>query len=306
MQSVPTAVALVTSLAFPDLAPDDRPLLTALEALGLRGVPLVWDDPTVDWSRAGVTVVRSTWDYHHRLVEFLAWAERISPMTSLLNPAELLRWNTHKSYLRDLAGRGVPVVPTAWLPAGGEASLADLLSSRGWSTVVVKPAVSASAHGTMLVPLGSVEAGQAHLSTLLPTCDMMVQPYYSSVESYGERSLIFIDGELMHALRRTPVLTQQPDRQAGPDYRDPAGDEVLLARQVLLAVGQDVLYARVDIVRDETGAPCLMELELVEPMLFLVNAPRAVERFAQAIATRVAAARRTGGSSTQPLKNKGR
>src|SRR5207248_10238751 len=135
----------------------------------------VWDDPGVDWHGIKVSVVRSTWDYHHRLDEFLAWAERVATLTRLWNPVEVLRWNTHKSYLRDLAARGVPVVPTILLEAGSTVDLATLLARAGWQEAVIKPAVSASAHETIRASLEGLAEGQAHVNRLLPAHDLLVQ-----------------------------------------------------------------------------------------------------------------------------------
>ena len=192
-------VALVTSSEFPKLSQDDQLLLTALVERGLNAVPAVWDDPGVDWSSFAMCVLRSTRDYHHRLQEFLSWVEHVATVTSLWNPLEVVRWNTHKSYLRDLEQRGVPIVPTVWLAAGTQADLRRLMAAEGWRRVVVKPVVSASAHETILVSEESLDKGQGHIERLLPTTDLMVQPFIESVRGEGERSLMFIDGEFTHA-----------------------------------------------------------------------------------------------------------
>jgi hypothetical protein len=278
-------VGLVTSAAFPDLIPGDRLLLDALTRRGLEARPVVWDDPGVDWRALKVSVVRSTWDYHHRLGEFLAWAERVATLTRLWNPVEVLRWNTHKSYLRDLAARSIPTVPTILLKAGSTVDLASLLARAGWQEVVIKPAVSAAAHETIRAPLEGLKEGQAHVDRLLPAHDLLVQPYMRSVSEHGERSLIFIQGELTHAVRRSPVLEIGHARAWEEIARvAPAPEEIELARRAVQAAGAPLLYARVDIVRDDAGSPLLMELEVVEPYLFFELAPEAAERCAGAIA----------------------
>lgn len=281
--TAPIDVGMVTCAQFPDLVDDDQALANALIARGLVARPLVWDDPDADWSSTRMCIIRSTWDYPQRREEFLAWAETTSMLTSLWNGPEVVRWNTHKSYLRDLEHRGIPITPTAWLPAGSQAGLARLLAERGWDRAVIKPAVSANAFATIITARGATGEGQAHLDKYLPSLDMMVQPYLASVESYGERSLVFLDGELTHAARRVPVLIETPDWTADHRYVEPAEDEVNLASRVLRAVDMPILYARVDIARDDAGSPLLMELELVEPSLFLRKAPHAVSRFADAI-----------------------
>src|SRR5690349_15119149 len=105
-------VAFVTQAGLPEGSSEDQRLIPALAAYGVRAGFVVWDDPAVDWAAPAVCVVRSTWDYFHRRDAFVAWAERVAGLTELWNPAPVLRWNTHKRYLADLAARGVPVVPT--------------------------------------------------------------------------------------------------------------------------------------------------------------------------------------------------
>lgn len=279
-------VALVTYSELPGLAADERLLVDALARLGLTAGPVVWDDPSVDWASAGMCVIRSTWDYHHRLDEFLAWVERVASVTSLWNPAEVVRWNIRKTYLRELSEKGVSIVPTLWLERDSHADLAEIMSAHGWHSVVVKPVVSASAYGTVLVTGESLEGGQAHLDRLLAERDMMVQPFISSVETYGEHSLMFIDGQFTHSVRRTPAVGRDRSKHGKALLIETPRNAISFATRVLGAAAYPTLYARVDLVRDEEGALCLMELELVEPSLFLEQAPEAVERLAEAIAAR--------------------
>lgn len=279
-------VGLVTYAEVPEGSRDDQRLIPALAELGLRARFVVWDDPTVDWAEPMVCVVRSTWDYLHRRAAFVAWAEHVAGVTDLWNPAPVIRWNTHKGYLRALAARGVPIVPTVWLAAGSRADLAGILADRGWAQAVIKPAVSADAFGTSIVTGASLPDAQAQLDALLRDRDMMVQPFLASVGSYGERSLLFIAGELTHAVRRSAPEGYGPHFAGDCPPVVPAADEVALARTVLAAVDMPTLYARVDLLRDDAGAPCLLELELVEPSLFLAQAPHATARLAAAIAER--------------------
>jgi hypothetical protein len=279
-------VYLVTYSELPYLSDDDRLLLDELRSLGVRAESAVWDDPAVDWVAARAAVVRSTWDYHHHHGRFMEWIERAGALTRLFNPPDTLRWNSHKSYLADLEAKGVPVVPTVWLSAGTQASLSEIMSSRGWTQAVVKPTVSASAHETWRVRLANAEKAQSRLDRLLAERDVMVQPYLPSVEDPGERSLMFVEGQHTHTVRRiSPLnLDEGEDTEARPVEPDP--DEVALAYRVLHAAGKLTLYARVDLARDEQGTPRLMELELIEPSLFLKHAPAATRMLAAAIARR--------------------
>jgi hypothetical protein len=246
----------------------------------------VWSDPSFDWSRPRLCVIRSTWDYHERHAEFMVWAERAASVSRLWNPIEALRWNTHKSYLRDLAGRGIPTVPTEWLYAGTTANLQELLGRRGWQRAVLKPAVSASAYSTIIVDGDNISEAQDLADRLLPSRDLMLQPFIESVETHCERSLIYIDGAFTHAVRRPSVLTD-PHYSGKYAAVEPAADEPAFGAEVLRAAGSPTLYARVDVVRDGEGKLCLMELELVEPSLWLAYSPVAVDRFAQGIIARL-------------------
>ena len=278
-------VALATYSLLPGLDADDAPLIAALVARGLSVRPVIWDDATFDWSQARVCVVRSTWDYSERRDEFVGWAERISGVTRLFNAAEVIRWNTHKGYLRDLAARGVPVVPTEWVAKDGHLDTTALFRERGWTDAVIKPAVSANARGTFRV---TAATAQAQLDASVLSGDVMIQPYLQCVEAYGERAIIVIDGEPSHAVRKSSAFERAKDPtllEGTPVALDPA--EVRIARDVLRAVPYPLLYARVDLVRDATNTPVVMELELVEPSLFFATAPHAATSLAQAIAARV-------------------
>lgn len=289
-------VALVTCGSLPNLDPDDEPLVRALAGRGVSAGPVSWDDPQADWSTPRLAILRSTWDYYLRRDQFLAWAERVAAATTLLNPLEVVRWNTHKGYLRALGARGAPVVPTVYVEGGTRADLGAILAERGWARAVVKPAISADSYATIRVAEDSLAEGQAHLDALSAKGDVMVQPYLGAVETHGERCLVFLDGRLSHVVRKRSLF--QGGRHAGPEGIPvaPAPDEAEAARRVLeVAQCERLLYARVDLTRDDAGVPLLLELELVEPTLFLRSAPGAADRLAGGIAARLAQRRRGEG-----------
>jgi hypothetical protein len=281
-------IACVTFPGAPGLDPDDEPLVRALAARGISAAPVPWDAAGFDWSEPRIALLRSTWDYHLRRDEFLAWARATAARTTLLNPLAAVKWNTHKGYLCELAVRGAPVVPTALVPAGTTCDLGRLLAERGWARAVVKPAVSADSFATIRVEAQNPAPGLAHLAQYGAERDMLVQPFLESVETTGERCLVFIAGELTHAVRKNSLFLG--GRYAGPEGvpEPPAVDEAAAARLVLeTAKASDLLYARVDLARDPTGNPVLLELELVEPTLFLRESPVAAERLATELATRL-------------------
>lgn len=282
-------IALLTFAALPSLHADDRLLAGALAHRGADAVPVVWDDPSIDWRGFDAAVVRSTWDYTWRRDAFLARAEAIANVTRLWNPPPLLRWNAHKRYLGALAARGVPVVPTEYVDAGAPLDLAALGRARGWDEVVVKPCVSAGARDTVRLRAAT---GQAAADALRARGDLMVQPYQPAVERDGEHSLVFFDGRFSHAVRKHPQLVAAPSA-ADPTPRAAAPDELATAARVLAAAaalhdGTPPLYARVDLVRAADGTPQLMELEAFEPRLFFTAHPAAADTLAAAILHRLA------------------
>jgi hypothetical protein len=239
-----------------------------------------WDDPTVDWSRARAAILRSTWNYVARYPAFMAWAERCAAVTRLWNPLPVIRWNSHKRYLLELAAAGIPVVPTHLAAQGTTVSLAEVAAS--WPEVVIKPAISAGSFATIRVARPDFAGGQAHLDALLPERDMFIQPYFPSVETRGERALIWIDGAFTHQIRKRSRFSGEAEYTSPPLPPDP--DDLVVAQQVLAAAPRPLLYARVDLAHDPAGRPHLMELELMEPSLYFTGIPAAAARLAQAIA----------------------
>jgi hypothetical protein len=286
-------VVLVTYSELLDLFPDDRPLLAALREAGLATEVVSWDDPRFDWGSTRLAFLRSPWDYYRRPQEFVAWIERVEAATTLVNPGEVARWNLHKGYLLELERRGVPVVPTELLRRGPGADFAAILARRGWGDgAVVKPAISADSWETLFVKRGDEAAGQRHVDRLLGERDLLVQPFLASVEDYGERCLVFLEGEFSHAVRKNALTLG--GRWAGLPEGAPvaaADDEIAAGRAVVAAAGlASALYARVDLTRDAAGRPLLLELEATEPTLFLEDAPAALARLVRAVGERVARA----------------
>lgn len=276
-------IALATCSMLPDGNDDVRALTAALASLGIDAEPAIWDGD-VDWSRHDLVVIRSTWDYTGKRDAFVAWAESLP---HVLNPAGVVQWNTDKRYLRDLSDAGLPVVPTLWDP--------DDIPS-GWPEYVIKPAVSIGSRDTARWGPGEEDAARAHLRSLRDAGrTVMVQPYLSAVDTAGETALIFCDGEYSHAGRKAQILTpgagvQGPvrdDATRGQVTASTATDaELEVARRALVAVpgGEDLLYARVDLIPGPDGSPLIIELELTEPNLYLHHAPGSATRFAKAIA----------------------
>ncbi|MFQ5719080.1 MAG: RimK family alpha-L-glutamate ligase [Acidobacteriota bacterium] len=283
-------VALATCAALPEPDPDAVPLTAALQDAGLAVTTLAWDAADSDWARASMTVLRSTWNYPLRPEAFRAWLEQVARATQLWNPLSAVRWNLHKSYLLDLARDGIEVTPTRILTAGSGATLSAVTRACGWQDVVVKPAISAASFRTQRIRPGDGEAGEAHLRDLLATHDVLVQPYLPSVEDHGERALVWIDGALTHAIRKTPRFSGQDESVSG-ESMPISPDEARLARSVLSHVEDGLLYARVDVAPGLDGRPVIMELELIEPSLFFPQSDEALQRFVAGVRRRLDALR---------------
>jgi hypothetical protein len=281
-------IALATSADYPNLADWDRGVVDALRVFGVVATPAIWTDATFDWAAVRCAVVQSTWDSHLRPAEFLEWAERVDDVTTLHNPASVLHWNLHKQYLLELEQRGVAITPTAWVARDTRADLLDLMRSRDWSRVVIKPTISAGANETHIVDASQIADGQALLDRLTVAYDVMVQPYLQAFESEGERAYVFFDGELSHAVHRPPTLKSAArsfDAAYAFEPRNRA--ELDLAHDVVAALDAVPLYARVDVATNNDGIVRLQELELIEPCLFTSLADGAADRFARAILARL-------------------
>jgi hypothetical protein len=285
-------VALATCAELPAGDPDDRPLVAALAAAGVASTWSRWDDPSVDWAGFDAVLIRSTWDYQLRRDQFLAWAGRVP---ALVNPAEVVRWNTDKRYLAELAAEGIPVVETSFVDPG---QLPELPPA---GEVVVKPSVSAGSKDTARFAVGD-PAQRAAAQELVGRIHeggraAMVQPYLDAVDAEGETALLYFGGAFSHAVRKGPLLRLG----AGPTEdlfaaetigpRTPSADEAALGGRVVGLIAERFgmpVYARVDLVPSADGAPVVLEVELTEPSLFFRQAEGAAQRFVEALAERTA------------------
>jgi hypothetical protein len=274
-------VALVTWQELPNLSDDDRGLLAPLERLGISAVPAVWTDPKQRWEEYDALVVRSTWDYHRRYDEFLVWIDTAGDSGRLWNPARVLRWNSHKSYLRALSDEGVSVVPTRYCP--DLAAARETILREGWSDAVVKAAVSAGGYRTYRVNAEALDGGPGPWEGAPPIGELLVQPYEPEVERSGERSLVFLRGEFSHAFLRAPRLARGSPLVEGAPLAATPG-QIAVARRALACAPGPTLYGRVDLVADAEGGIRVMELEVLEPALELGSARGGHERLANAIA----------------------
>jgi glutathione synthase/RimK-type ligase-like ATP-grasp enzyme len=280
-------IVLVTGRDMPVVETETPLLLAALQERGVDAAIETWRDDASSQGR--LVVVRTTWDYTAHRDEFLKWAADVSAETRLLNPVEVLAWSSHKRYLLDLVEAGVPVIPTTFVVAG--ASVVDQRSAldRYDGELVIKPAVSVGATGAMRVSARSPEA-RSHLALLAAAGDVLVQPFEPAVAA-GEMSLLYFGGQFSHAVRKVPAAGDyRVHREYGGTVapHDATSAELSVAAAALAVAPAGLAYARVDLVTTSSG-PAIMELELVEPDLFLRSNPSATARFADYLLTELAA-----------------
>jgi glutathione synthase/RimK-type ligase-like ATP-grasp enzyme len=271
---------------------DDELAEAPLAKLGWHVETVPWDRADVAWKRFEVVVVRSCWDYHRRPEEFLRVLEGIVGAGARLeNALELIRWNSAKTYLRDLEALGLAVTPTLWRPRLVTGELAELFAALASPEIVVKPVVGASAEGAFRLDRGSLRARQGEVEEYFGDRAVMVQPLARAVLEEGEHSLFYFDGELSHAVVKTPRPADfRSQEEHGGTVRSSQPDEKLRAAgaATLAALRTVPLYARVDMVRANDGAGFwLMELEVIEPSLYLRMDPAAPGRFAEALDSRM-------------------
>lgn len=268
---------------------EDELIAEALRARGVTVERVAWTAEAA-WAEHDLVWVRTTWDYFDFLPQFRAWLARVAAVAPVWNPPAVVSWNADKRYLFDLEERGVRLPPTLRVPAGTSIDLGAAAADAGWQELVVKRAVSAGAAGQERFAAGATAAAQAHLDALLASGDALVQPYLSSIAGRGETSLVAVNGVVIHAVRKVPAAGEyrsQPNFGSRVLLHEPTPEERDLAERALAAVGAPTLHARVDIVALDDGRPALMELELIEPYLFLDADPGAVERLADGVLARL-------------------
>jgi glutathione synthase/RimK-type ligase-like ATP-grasp enzyme len=256
--------------------PEPPAIAAALQARGHHADVLAWHSDT-RWGEYDLVVIRSTWDYFGRLDEFLRWVDAVGSVTRIINPPSVIRWNSHKGYLAELGSAGIPVLPSLALTRGAPDGVGQL-SGAGWSEVVIKPAVDGGARLALKAPADSRVAAD-HLDSLLRDGDVIVQPYAPSVVR-GETSLVFFGGELSHAVRKVPKdgdYRVQALHGGTEEVHEATAGELEVAAAAMALAPDELSYARVDFIEVQ-GQATLMELELIEPDLFLRTSPGAVER----------------------------
>jgi len=277
-----------------ELFADDAHLVAAFTERGIEASAVRWGEPDTDWNRYDLALIRSTWDYIDERERFLAALSEIEASSCrLFNPLDAVRWNSEKSYLFDLNRWGVPIVPTLRATTRDSARVDAAVATEGWRSVVMKPIVGAGGASVSRVAAAGVGSTLDALEAQYPARAFLVQPLIESVMSEGEWSFIFIAGELSHVLLKKPA---SGDFRAHGIYggtiepAEPRSDDRREVEAMLRALPFDLLYARLDLVRVD-GRLAIMELELIEPMLYFNLARGSAERLADAAIARLEAPR---------------
>lgn len=285
-------IGLATCAEIPALDAEGRLLLERIGDLGLSARPVVWSDEEEDWDGLDLVLIRSTWDYHERPEAFRKWARALAGR--VINPLPLIEWNVSKRYLADLHGWGIATVPTTFIGPG------EALEPPARGDFVLKPVVSAGSKDTARYgrSAGDLERAASHLARLhAEGREVMLQPYLEAVDSEAETALIFLAGEFSHAMRKGPLLELGQEleeglfRQEQMSPRDPTEAMLEVGRAALAAVEMRLgpsTYARVDLLPSAGGEPQVLEVELIEPSLFLDFHPPAATALARLVEARLA------------------
>ena len=264
---------------------EEQLLKSALEQQGLSVAITHWDNPTYDWSKTEAVLFRTIWDYFERFDEFWTWLQEINTKTKLINSFNLIEWNIDKHYLKDLHSRGIAVVPTYFVDKGNNIKLQDISKNKGWTDIVIKPAISASAFKTYKILETDIDNNEELFMSLVQERDMLVQPFFETISTLGEGSLMVFDGKFSHAIlkKAQPGDFRVQDDFGGTvhDYT-PTKHEINFAEKVFASCKTIPVYGRVDIVWDNKRNFYLSELEIIEPELWIRNYPKSAERIAEA------------------------
>jgi len=281
-------IAFATCEKYPQLTEDDLLVMEPLRQLGVEVSPLIWDSADAQSRNPSSIVIRSCWDYHYRPRRFLRWINQTDRQgDGLWNSARVIEWNLDKIYLRDLNRLGVTTPETVWLERNARADLQTVLEEQGWRKAVVKPLISATAFRTWVTSPETAKSEQSAFEQVLSESGAMVQRFVDEVRTRGEWSLIFFGGKYSHAVLKKPLMGDfrvQEEYGGQAESAAPAARLIEQSQNIVALIPERLLFARVDAVEVD-GRLWLMELELIEPVLFLNRDALAPRRFAEAIAS---------------------
>ena len=279
-------IALLTCYAFPNLIEADQKLIPELALLGFSAEAVIWDDPEVNWKKYDIAIIRNTWDYFQKTSVFYSWLEKMNETScSFINPLSVIRWNMHKFYLREMSDAGILVIPSLFLPYTSTPQDINSLIPSDWSQIIIKPAISAGSYLTELMDINDMEAIIIKYGNMVAERDIIIQKFIPEIVRNGEISMVFFDKKFSHAVVKKPKSGDfRIQSQFGGKYQAfiPDANTLNAAQDILNYVKSDLIYARVDgIISDNKFY--LMELELIEPDLYMDFIPNGQVRFAESI-----------------------
>ena len=269
-----------------DFVIDDEHAIEPLNRLGWDVSTLSWRQTGRSWGDFDAVIIRSTWDYWNDVPAFLETLERINRATRLANNLDLVRWNLAKTYMRDLERMGIGIVPTLWADSLESDFLERYLGKLDADEIVVKPVVGANGEDAFRVSRGDSPGLLENIAARFNKRDCMIQPFMPNIINEGEYSLFFFAGLYSHAILKIPAPSEfRSQEERGAEIQSVLPHEKLLlrARQAMETVTPSPLYARIDFIRNAADDFLVMELELIEPSLYLRMNPQAPVRFASAI-----------------------
>lgn len=261
---------------------EDQVLLDFLKKKGLTISREIWNDPLVNWADYDLAILKSPWDYFDRISEFYTWLNKLEDLDlRLLNPSKVVKWNSDKHYLSEIAASGLRVTPTIYLEKDDKPDLFECFSTLRTETLIIKPCISGGSKNTIKVKAETLEELSPQIHGYLAEEAYMVQPFLSEIESCGEWSFLFFGGKFSHSLlkKAKPGDFRVQHYLGGSIHAEPAPVHLLEAAQKYAdKFAKDCLYARVDGV-EVNGEFMLMELELIEPFLFMFTNPDSYKNY---------------------------
>lgn len=261
-------IGLLTCKAYPELQNDFVLLQDELKKQGHNVRPVIWNQMEVDWSNFKNLVFCSVWDYTKNYNLFHKWLSAREKQCNLINSAEIIRWNLNKSYLHHFEKQNIPVIPTVWIYEENQLTYLNF----EWSDVIVKPSVGAGSSGMKkFESLRQIDKVKSHIQFLLEDCNVMIQPYLESADSYGETAMIYFDGKLSHTVKR-PLGGHKgtaDERVATATHIEPTEDQLEIGKKVIQCLPFKPTYIRIDLLKDNNDKDVVLEVEMIEPSLFL-------------------------------------
>ncbi len=282
-------IALLTCQALPNLSASDQDLIPALAQHNIFATAEIWDNPTINWQSFDYLIFRNTWDYYEKQEQFNTWLKKIEKLEiKTLNSIEIVNQNKHKFYLKDLEKKGIQILPTIFINQTQSLDLKSLLP-KSWTKAVLKPAFSAGSYQTEVFENYKIEEINHKFSPIAAQKDLLLQQFIPEIISEGETSFIFFNKKFSHAVNKKPKPGDfRIQIQFGGQYTviEPSLELIQQAQNIVDLFPENLLYARVDTIIIDNKIH-LMEVECIEPDLYLNLSKRAKNNFINAILSKI-------------------